>query len=108
MRDDPTPKALELGLYAQDVGAPRITWIEILAAVLTVVWIAVVALVNFGGAEDSGGIAFGLMGVLGIIMPIALIWVAVSAARRPSRLRRACKRREARSTRQCRPAARAW
>jgi hypothetical protein len=87
MRDDPTPKALELGLYAQDVGAPRITWIEILAAVLTVVWIAVVALVNLGGAEDSGGIAFGLMGVLGIIMPIALIWVAASAARTARALR---------------------
>lgn len=87
MRDETTPTALELGLYAQDTGAPRVTWIEILAAILTLAWIGVVVVVSFGGPDDAGDMAFGLMGLLGIIMPIALIWVAASAARTARALR---------------------
>lgn len=94
MRDEPKPLAVDLGLQAPEQHAPRVTRIEIMAALLTLVWVAAVVLLNIGLGGD-GGLAVGVMGVLAIIMPIALIWVAASAARTARALREEAARLQA-------------
>ncbi|MBO6602728.1 MULTISPECIES: hypothetical protein [Paracoccaceae] len=84
MSDPKQPVPLELGVYAQQPTAPRITGIEVIALILTVVWLAAVALFFWGMDAGPGGVAGGAslaLTLLAILMPIALIWVAASAAR---------------------------
>ena len=76
----PTP----LGIY--DKGrADGITGIEIIAVVLSVIWL-LLCLVFFvfmeqpAPAEGQGGLRF-LMTMLAVFMPVAMIWVAATAAR---------------------------
>ncbi|QBY02175.1 hypothetical protein E2K80_16700 [Rhodophyticola sp. CCM32] len=84
MSDPKEPVPLELGVYAQEPSDPQITGIEVIALILTVIWLGAVALFYFGisGAPGSAGGGVTLaMTFLAILMPIALIWVAASAAR---------------------------
>jgi hypothetical protein len=86
MRDDTKPSAVDLGLQAPEDHAPRVTRIEIMAAILTLAWVGAVVVLNIG-MGGNGFLAVGVMSVLAIIMPIALIWVAASAARTARALR---------------------
>lgn len=85
MAPDKEPTSLELGLYAQDHSAPRITVIEVIAILLSLAWLAIVALIGFGGDgplfSESDGALSRVLTFLAILMPIALIWVAASTAR---------------------------
>lgn len=85
--------ALDLGLYAGADRAPLITGIEIIAAVLSVLWIGLVLLTDFGG-DGSGPIGIITL-VLTIVVPVALIWVAAMAARTARTLRQEAARLQA-------------
>lgn len=86
MADDRHPTSLDLGIYSQERTTPRITTVEIVALVLSVLWLAGVIWFFFG-SEMSGSAGLGgsplevTMLMLAIFMPIALIWVAASAAK---------------------------
>jgi hypothetical protein len=98
MPDDRKPTPLELGLYARAEREPRVTFIEIAAAVLTAIWLLAVIFFGFSGAEEgggAGGLARSVLAVLAILLPVALIWVAAVAARTARALRREAARLQA-------------
>ena len=86
MADDKHPTSLELGIYSQERVTPRITTVEVIAILLSVLWLAGVLWFFFGtdlsSAAGLGGSPLEItMLMLAIFMPIALIWVAASAAK---------------------------
>jgi hypothetical protein len=97
MPDDPKPSTLDLGLYAREEPSRRITGIEIAAIALTLVWIGAVIVFTRGGegAEEGGGFADSVLTGLAVVMPIALIWVAATAARTARGLREEAARLQA-------------
>jgi len=96
MPDDQKPSTLELGLYAREEPSRRITGIEIAAIALTLLWIVAVFVLNRGGeGEEGGGFADSVLTGLAIVMPIALIWVAATAARTARGLREEAARLQA-------------
>jgi hypothetical protein len=99
MPDDRKPTPLELGLYARAEREPRVTLIEVVAALLTAIWLLAVIFFGFGGTETGGGGAGGLarsvLAVLAVLLPVALIWVAAVAARTARALRREAARLQA-------------
>jgi len=81
-KDSPTTP---LGIYDKTV-KDRITGIEVIALVLSGVWLlgAVVFFVvvdSNGTAPEAGGVLRFIMMMLAIFMPVAMIWVAAMAAR---------------------------
>ena len=96
MPDQPKPTTLELGLYAREEPTRRITGIEVGAGILTCLWLVAVIFLNSGETEgDPGGFADGVLTILAIVMPIALIWVAAVAARTARGLREEAARLQA-------------
>lgn len=99
MSDEQKPSTLELGLYAREAPERRITGIEVVALVLTVAWLGGVAFFFLGNepGEDggSGSTLDGILGTLAVLMPVALIWVAASAARTAKVLREEAARLQA-------------
>ena len=99
MADDHKPAQQELGLYVPPEQTPRITVIEVIALVLTALWLAgVIAFFQVweSAAEQArGGPGSFVMTMLGVLMPIALIWVAASAARTARVLREEAARLQA-------------
>lgn len=94
MPDDSKPPSLELGLYARPVPERRITMVEVVASLLSLVWLAAVAyfgLAALDDGEDGSAVGSGMAGtvlsVLAILLPVALIWVAAMAARTARALR---------------------
>jgi len=86
MADDKHPTSLELGIYSQERVTPRITAVEVVALLLTVLWLAGIAWFFFASdlaaMAGLGGTALEtVMLMMAIFMPIALIWVAASAAK---------------------------
>lgn len=92
MPDTPRPDPLELGLYARDTPEPRITDIEVIAIVLTGIWLCVAVALAIWGRGTGGG---GVTGLLAVLMPVALIWVAATAARTMRSLREEAMRLQA-------------
>lgn len=74
---------------------PRITGIEIGAALLSALWIGAALIFHRGDGEGGGGLAQGLMTGLALVMPVALIWVAAGAARTARALREEAARLQA-------------
>lgn len=69
-----------LGIYDRP-RRPTISGIEMTAIGLSILWLCVsVYLFAFGGANSEGGGGF-LVTMLAIFMPVAMIWVAATAAR---------------------------
>lgn len=98
MPDDQKPSTLDLGLYARDEPTRRITGIEIAAIVLTLLWIGAVLVFTRGGSGEDGtggGFADSVLTGLAVVMPIALIWVAATAARTARGLREEAARLQA-------------
>jgi hypothetical protein len=99
MPDDRKPSPLELGLYARAETEPRITPIEIVAGVLTLVWLLAVAFFGFRRARyragGAGGLARSVLAVLAILLPVGLIWVVAVAARSARTLRQEANRLQA-------------
>lgn len=78
-----TAKSTPLGLYDRPRRQP-ISGVEIIAVILSVVWLAA-ALVFFvilpsGTSENVDGLRF-MMTLLAIFLPVAMIWVAATAAK---------------------------
>ncbi len=75
---------IDLGIYSRNEKAPRITVTETVALTLSVLWIAAVAGVLLfargGDAPALDSLQF-VMTLLAIFLPVALIWMAASAAR---------------------------
>lgn len=92
-----TPTALDLGLYARAEPGPRITGVEIVAILVSLLWI--VAVIFLGrGAEEGVDAPTGLsrlLSVLAVVLPLALIWVAAMAARTARALRQEAARLQA-------------
>ncbi|MBY6201947.1 DUF1627 domain-containing protein [Maritalea mobilis] len=97
MSDDSKPTTLDLGLYARGEPEGRITLVEIVAAILSLIWLAAVVVFGFRGdaAEGSAGIAGMVLSVLAVLLPVALIWVAAMAARTARALRHEATRLQA-------------
>jgi hypothetical protein len=95
--DNRKPTPLELGLYARAERSPRITGVEIAAIALTVVWLVAVLVFGRGAGpeEGTGGLARSVLGVLAVLLPVALIWVAAVAARTARELRQETARLQA-------------
>ena len=86
MADDKHPTPLDLGIYAQETSTPRVTMVEVVALLLSVAWLAAVVWFFFwSDLSETAGIGGSpleiTMVMLAIFMPIALIWVAASAAK---------------------------
>jgi len=82
-RRDPLP--LPLGRNHKSPGA-RITAIEVVAVLLSLLWLGLaVAFFAFAGPQavfpQEGGAAWFLLVMLAVFMPVAMIWVAATAAR---------------------------
>ena len=85
----PIPTALDLGLYARAEAGPRVTAIEVIALVVSLIWIGAVAVLGLGGSDDEGtqsGLSL-ILSFLAVILPLALVWVAAMAARTARALR---------------------
>jgi len=86
MADDKHPTSLDLGIYSQERVTPRITTVEVVALILSALWLAGVAWFFYGTDLSAfaglGGSPLEItMLMMAIFMPIALIWVAASAAK---------------------------
>lgn len=99
MPDDQKPSPLELGLYARETPARRITGVEVTALSLTVLWLGAAAFFVLGRAPEEAAIPTSmtdmLLGTMAILMPVALIWVAATAARTARGLREEAARLQA-------------
>lgn len=93
----PAPTALDLGLYARADPGPRITVVEVVAILVSIVWIVAVIFLGFGpedGEDTSSGLSR-LLSILAVVLPLALIWVAAMAARTARALRQEAARLQA-------------
>ncbi|MDJ0627901.1 MAG: hypothetical protein QNJ44_06545 [Rhodobacter sp.] len=82
---DPKPETpIDLGIYGRKVRPPRVTVTEVIATVLSLIWIGGVAIfflvTGSGDGPRVDTLGF-VMTLLAIFMPVALIWVAATAAR---------------------------
>jgi len=83
MADKVKPPAIDLGVYAR-TGKTGVTSAEIIAMLLSALWIGAVGFfLLFGKADGAGQVdTVGLvMKLLAIFLPIAVIWVGAAAAR---------------------------
>ena len=74
-----------MGLSAKSKG-DRVTSIEVLALIFSVLWLVVVALFFLvlepgDTSPDSGGALRWVMVLMAVFLPIALIWVAATTVR---------------------------
>ena len=91
-------KTTPLGIYDRS-RAPQITSIEVIAVALSVLWLLGVAvfflmLGKGDGAGQAGGFGFA-MTMLAVFMPVAMIWVAATAARASRVMREESRRLQA-------------
>lgn len=90
---------IELGVYQRPEEAPRITATEIIAGVLSMIWLAMTAgfflIVDGGdGVAPFDSIRFVMM-LVAIFMPIAMIWVGALAVRSSNTMREESRRLQA-------------
>ena len=74
---------LGLGVFAPQATPPRVTLTEIVAAVMSVLWLAAAGLVLLQPAPDGAppDRLDWVLTLLAVFLPVALIWIAASAAR---------------------------
>lgn len=94
---DEGPKKIELGVYQRPDDAPRITATEMVAAVLSLFWLALTIgyfLIVGKGTDDFDSIRFVMM-LIAIFMPVAMIWVGALAVRASVTMREESRRLQA-------------
>ncbi|WP_226946322.1 MULTISPECIES: hypothetical protein [Roseobacteraceae] len=88
---------MELGVYQRPDDAPRITATEMIAAVLSLFWLALTIgyfLIVGKGTDDFDSIRF-VMILIAIFMPVAMIWVGALAVRASVTMREESRRLQA-------------
>ncbi len=86
-RQERNPKGLDLGIFARRTNRPPVSSTEVIAAVLSGLWLLgttlffVFATKRMDGAEGGAAATRFVMTIIAIFMPVALIWVAALAAR---------------------------
>lgn len=97
---DESHSKVELGVYQRPEDEPRITPTEMIAAILSLVWLAMAGgfFLVVGGGEDGDGafdsIRFVMM-LIAVFMPIAMIWVGALAVRASVTMREESRRLQA-------------
>ncbi|NIY80942.1 MAG: hypothetical protein HWE33_02565 [Rhodobacteraceae bacterium] len=96
---DESPKKIELGVYQRPEDAPKITATEMIAAILSLIWLAMTAgyfLIVGTGTSEGGfdSIRFVMM-LIAIFMPVAMIWVGALAVRASVTMREESRRLQA-------------
>lgn len=84
MQDKQIDRKIEMGLYARSAAETgRVSSIEIAAVVLSLLWFIVVAVFFFLADQGGGpgGTTAGVMTILAVLLPLALIWGAAITAR---------------------------
>lgn len=87
MANSEDPKPIDMGIFSRREGKSPISSTEVVAGVLSVVWLLGVSLFFAflsGDGDGTGAQVDGLrfvIALIAILMPIALIWVAAAAAR---------------------------
>ncbi len=99
MSDNNDSRPTPLGIYDRPTQS-RITGIEITAVVLSVVWLGGAGLYFLGGGEAEGDGAQAVSGgllleILALFLPVAMIWVAATAARASRVMREESRRLQA-------------
>lgn len=99
MPDQQGSQHVELGVYQRPAEDTRITATEIIAGVLSLVWLAMSAgffLIVDGGENDApfDSIRF-VMVLIAVFMPVAMIWVGALAVRASTTMREESRRLEA-------------
>lgn len=87
MRDDEKPVFWDGELNPREEPMPRITSIEFIAGLLTVIWIALAVAFGRSHTAVSDGSPAGLVEIALLLMPLVLIWVAARTARSVHALR---------------------
>lgn len=85
MTEDDNKAGLELGVYGDKAELPRFGIADIIATVVSVLWVLVIGLVFLFG--DGSGLVAGVMTGLVIAMPVALIWTVALAIKTSWQLR---------------------
>ncbi len=87
MAESEEPKSIDLGVFTRRVGATQISTTEVVAGVLSVLWLLLVTMFFvFAGSERADGtpridtLRF-VMTMIAVFMPVALIWVAATTSR---------------------------
>ncbi|MCA0044319.1 hypothetical protein [Celeribacter litoreus] len=78
-----TPRKVELGVYQRPDQEPKITMTEVIAALLSLLWLALSAgffMIVGKGSNDFDSIRFVMM-LIAIFMPVSMIWVGALAVR---------------------------
>lgn len=83
MKDDTDSQSTPLGIYDKPSG-PKVTSIELIAVGLSFVWlvgsVVFFLVLEHNPVDGASGLQF-LMTLLAVFMPVAMIWVAATAAR---------------------------
>ncbi|WP_439103427.1 hypothetical protein [Celeribacter marinus] len=91
MADDKTKPHIELGVYQRPDVDQRVTATEIIAGVLSLVWLVMTAgyflIVDGGAAQTSFDSIRFVMILIAIFMPVAMIWVGALAVRASTTMR---------------------
>jgi hypothetical protein len=77
-------RPLDMGVYGKQDTSQKISTIEVVALVLSLLWLAMVLFFYLTSAPSQGSGSDPLdfvMTILGVFLPVALIWVAASAAK---------------------------
>lgn len=100
MNERPETRPTPVGVYGR-IPTARITSVEIIAIIFSVLWILATGIfflvLGSAPAEDVRAAHFltSVMVVLAIILPLAMFWVAVAAARSGRVIREECRRLQA-------------
>ena len=86
-------RPLELGIYSRPDPQPKLSAPEVVAVALTLAWLGLVA-VFFATSRgtDGGGTLGTIMSLVGVFLPVAMIWVAAITARTAREMRAEARR----------------
>jgi len=98
MADPKNQPPIDLEIYRHNETAPGVTATEVIALVLSVLWITAIGgtflYLNRSGLQPLDSLRF-VMTMLAVFMPVALIWVAATAARSSRIMRQESERLQA-------------
>lgn len=99
MQDKNSPVGLDLGRFQRPEAEPRLQMSDLIALGVTLLWLALVGgFFLFAGPSDGGmggGLLSTIMVLVGIFLPVALIWVAAVTARTARAMRAEAQRLQA-------------